>query len=67
MHDMILLSFVHFTRRFLNPTFIKRVSIFAAIVLFGFSGYFGYEFIKQVMTFISKSIVLINLNRVVIR
>ncbi|MFJ1132985.1 LysE family translocator, partial [Bacillus thuringiensis] len=55
MHDMILLSFVHFTRRFLNPTFIKRVSIFAAIVLFGFSGYFGYEFIKQVMTFISKA------------
>ncbi len=47
MHDMILLSFVHFTRRFLNPTFIKRVSIFAAIVLFGFSGYFGYEFIKE--------------------
>ena len=55
MHDTILLSFVHFTRRFLNPTFIKRVSIFAAIVLFGFSGYFGYEFIKQVMTFISKA------------
>ncbi|HDR7171286.1 TPA: LysE family translocator, partial [Bacillus thuringiensis] len=26
-----------------------------AIVLFGFSGYFGYEFIKQVMTFISKA------------
>ncbi|MGU3370150.1 LysE family translocator [Bacillus mycoides] len=30
----------------------KWVSIFAAIVLFGFSGYFGYEFIKQVITFI---------------
>ena len=52
MHDMVLLGFVHFTRRFLNPTFIKWVSISAAIVLFGFSGYFGYKFIKQVITFI---------------
>ena len=51
IHDMVLLSFVHFTRRFLNPSFTKWISISAAIILFGFSGYFGYKFIKQVIAF----------------
>lgn len=52
IHDMVLLGFVHFTRRFLNPNFIKWISISTAIVLFGFSVFFGYEFLKQVITFI---------------
>lgn len=47
VHDIGLMSVIHYTRRFLNQKILKGVSILAACILFGFSFYFGYEFIHQ--------------------
>jgi len=52
VHDIGLMSIIHFSRRFLNQTLLKWAAIVAAFILFGFSVYFGYEFITQLMTFL---------------
>lgn len=51
-HDIALMSVVHFSRRFLNQIFIKWSAILAAVILFGFSVYFGYEFFNRFFVFI---------------
>lgn len=49
VHDISLMSVIHYSRRFLNQTILKWTSIIAACILFGFSLYFGYEFIHQIL------------------
>jgi threonine/homoserine/homoserine lactone efflux protein len=44
-HDIGLLSIVAVTRKVMNRTMIKWVSIIAGFILIGFAGYFLYEFI----------------------
>jgi L-lysine exporter family protein LysE/ArgO len=51
-HDVGLMSIIHFTRKFLNQTFFKWSAIIASVILFGFSVYFGYEFINQFISYI---------------
>ncbi|KMY52435.1 LysE family translocator [Peribacillus loiseleuriae] len=45
VHDVGLLSIVAITRKVMNQTMIKWVSIIAGFILIGFAGYFLYEFI----------------------
>ncbi|RDW16174.1 LysE family translocator [Oceanobacillus chungangensis] len=52
IHDIGLMSIIHYTRRFVNQMILKWVSIIAAILLFGFSIYFGYEFITQLLSYL---------------
>lgn len=52
VHDIGLMSIVHFSRRFLNQTVLKWSAIVAAIILFGFSIYFGYEFVHQLKSYV---------------
>ncbi|AXI07769.1 LysE family translocator [Oceanobacillus sp. 143] len=52
IHDIGLMSVIHYTRRFLNQTIMKWVSIIAAVLLIGFSIYFGYEFVTQLLTYL---------------
>jgi threonine/homoserine/homoserine lactone efflux protein len=52
VHDIGLMSIIHFSRKFLNQTLLKWAAIVAAIILFGFSVYFGYEFITQLITYV---------------
>ncbi|WP_085994129.1 LysE family translocator [Oceanobacillus senegalensis] len=52
VHDIGLMSIVHFSRRFLNQTVLRWSAIVAAIILFGLSAYFGYEFIHQLKTYV---------------
>lgn len=47
IHDIGLLSIVQVTRNFINTTFIKWSSIIAGLILWGFSIYFGYKFIRE--------------------
>jgi len=49
VHDISLMSVIHYSRRFLNQTILKWTSIIAAFILFGFSLYFGYEFMHQII------------------
>jgi threonine/homoserine/homoserine lactone efflux protein len=44
VHDVGLLSIVAITRKVMNQTMIKWVSIIAGFILIGFAGYFLYEF-----------------------
>lgn len=50
LHDIGLLSILSMTRRVMNQTMMKWVSIIAGIILLGFSGYFIYEFIEAIKT-----------------
>ena len=52
IHDLFLLSFLHFTRKFLSESFMKWVSFSAGIILIGFSVYFCYKFFKLLSTII---------------
>ncbi|UJL48138.1 LysE family transporter [Virgibacillus sp. NKC19-16] len=52
IHDLGLMSIIHYTRKLLNQAILKWVSIIAALILFGFSVYFGYEFINQLWAYI---------------
>lgn len=45
LHDVALLSILSVTRRAMSRSLIKKISIVAGILLFGFAGYFIYEFI----------------------
>ena len=45
VHDVGLLAIVAVTRKAMSRTMIKRVSVIAGFILFGFAGYFLYEFI----------------------
>lgn len=44
VHDIGLLLIVTITRKMMNQTMIKCVSIIAGFILIGFAGYFLYEF-----------------------
>lgn len=44
VHDIGLLTIISVTRKVMNHTMIKWVSIIAGIILIGFAGYFLYEF-----------------------
>lgn len=44
LHDIGLLTIVSLTRKVMNETMIKWVSVVAGILLIGFAGYFLYEF-----------------------
>ena len=48
LHDVGLLAIVAVTRRVMSRTMIKRMSIIAGLILFGFGGYFLYEFIVAI-------------------
>ncbi|MDT8977317.1 LysE family transporter [Paenibacillus sp. chi10] len=48
LHDVGLLAIVAVTRRVMSRTMIKRMSIIAGLILFGFAGYFLYEFIVAI-------------------
>ncbi|MFL1676899.1 LysE family translocator [Paenibacillus dendritiformis] len=48
VHDVGLLAIVAVTRKAMSRTMIKRVSIIAGFILFGFAGYFLYEFIVAI-------------------
>lgn len=48
VHDVCLLTIVAVTRKVMNRTMIKWVSIIAGFVLIGFAGYFIYEFIMSI-------------------
>jgi len=48
LHDVGLLAIVAVTRRVMSQTMIKRMSIVAGLILFGFAGYFLYEFIVAI-------------------
>ncbi|EPY05332.1 hypothetical protein PAALTS15_20598 [Paenibacillus alvei TS-15] len=48
LHDVGLLAIVAVTRRVMSRTMIKRMSIVAGLILFGFAGYFLYEFIVAI-------------------
>lgn len=52
IHDLGLMSIIHYSRRLLNQAILKWVSIIAALILFVFSVYFGYEFISQLWSYI---------------
>lgn len=45
VHDVGLLLLVALTRKVMNRTMIKWVSIIAGFILIGFAGYFLYEFV----------------------
>lgn len=47
IHDLGLLSIIQVTRNFVNAAFIKWSSIIAGLILWGFSLYFGYEFMRE--------------------
>lgn len=54
VHDVGLLLIVAVTRKVMNQTMIKWVSIIAGFILVGFAGYFLYEFviaIKGILNF----------------
>lgn len=44
LHDIALLMIVSLTRKVMNRQMIKWASIIAGVLLFGFAGYFLYEF-----------------------
>ncbi|MBS4220021.1 LysE family transporter [Bacillus sp. FJAT-49711] len=44
VHDVGLLAIVAITRKVMNRTIIKWISIIAGFILIGFAGYFLYEF-----------------------
>lgn len=48
LHDVALMAFVHYTRRFVSDTFLHWFSIVAGCLLLGFSLYFGYQFATSV-------------------
>ncbi|MEQ7049533.1 LysE family translocator [Paenibacillus alvei] len=48
LHDVGLLAIVAATRRVMSRTMIKRMSIIAGLILFGFAGYFLYEFLVAI-------------------
>lgn len=48
LHDIGLLSIVSITRKALNRTMIKWLTIVSGILLIGFAGYFVFEFIQSV-------------------
>ncbi|OBY79671.1 lysine transporter LysE [Paenibacillus sp. KS1] len=48
LHDVGLLAIVAVTRRVMSRTMIKRMSIIAGLILFGFAGYFLYEFLVAI-------------------
>jgi threonine/homoserine/homoserine lactone efflux protein len=50
IHDIVLLSVIQMTRRFVNQNFMRWFSIGAGVVLLGFGIRFGYEFIKSLTT-----------------
>ncbi|MGE6375824.1 LysE family translocator [Peribacillus muralis] len=48
IHDIGLMAIVTGARKFLKPTYIKRASIVAGLVLIGFGCYFLYKFIDSI-------------------
>jgi L-lysine exporter family protein LysE/ArgO len=52
IHDLGLMTIVATTRRAMNHTAIKWVTIGAGVVLIGFSGYFFYQFIASVQAYL---------------
>ncbi|WP_028559580.1 LysE family translocator [Paenibacillus pinihumi] len=50
LHDVSLMGFVHYTRRFVSETFLRWFSITAGCLLLGFSFYFGYQFFQAVFS-----------------
>ena len=48
VHDVGLLVIVAVTRKVINRSMIKWISILAGVVLIGFAGYFLYEFILAI-------------------
>lgn len=50
LHDLVLLTIVSITRRVMSRSIIKGFSIFAGILLGGFSLYFIYRLITDLMT-----------------
>lgn len=52
LHDIGLLTIVSLTRKVMNRQMIKRTSIIAGLLLFGFGCYFIYEFYIDLKAFI---------------
>lgn len=52
LHDIGLLMIVSVTRKAMNRTMIKRLTIAAGVLLIGFAGYFIYEFIQAIKVYI---------------
>lgn len=48
VHDIGLMTIVAVTRKAMNRTMIKWVSILAGVILIGFAGYFMYEFVGAI-------------------
>ncbi|MGD6885892.1 LysE family translocator [Staphylococcus shinii] len=48
IHDIILMGIISYTRKFVNHTFTKWISIIAGFLLIAFGLYFGYLFIGEV-------------------
>lgn len=48
VHDIGLMTIVAVTRKAMNRTMIKRVSILAGVILIGFAGYFMFEFVEAI-------------------
>lgn len=52
LHDIGLLTIVSVTRKAMNRKMIKTFTIVAGFLLFGFAGYFIYEFIQAIKIYI---------------
>ncbi|WP_346335338.1 hypothetical protein [Staphylococcus shinii] len=48
IHDIILMGIISYTRKFVNHTFTKWISIVAGFLLIGFSLYFALLFIGEI-------------------
>ena len=53
LHDIGLLSIVALTRKVMSRTMIKWISVGAGFLLFGFAGYFIYQFVIDMSKYIS--------------
>jgi len=51
LHDIGLMTIVSTTRKAMNRTAIKWVTISAGVVLIGFGGYFFYQFLQSLHIF----------------
>ena len=52
LHDVGLMAIISVTRKAMNRTMIKRLTIAAGVLLLGFAGYFIYEFVLAIQVYI---------------
>lgn len=52
LHDVGLMAIICVTRKAMNRTMIKRLTIAAGVLLLGFAGYFIYEFVLAIRVYI---------------